>query len=191
MKRGKYETPVAGKKSKFKLTTMLVSLVLVFTLIAGATLAWMQDETDLVKNEFVFVNISCEVEEEFDGTEKSSIKVQNTSDTDAFIRVKLVSYRVNDDGNRIGGTATVSAFTLADGWFEKDGYYYYSTAVEAGAFTPEMLGSPITLVEYDDADGGKQVIEVMAEAIQAGGPEGDDAAAALAWGVTVNGNKIS
>lgn len=191
MKKGKYESAVVRKRKHSKLPVVLVSLILVLGLVVGSTFAYMHDESDKKTNTFQFVEVSCEVEEVFDGQQKTSIKVQNTGDTDAFIRVKLVSYRVNEAGDRIGGTATVPAFTLASGWFQKDGYYYYNTAVEAGAFTPEMLGSPITLVEYDDADGGKQVIEVMAEAIQAGGPEGDDAAAALAWGVTVSGDKIS
>ena len=191
MKKGKYESAVVRKRKHSKLPVVLVSLILVLGLVVGSTFAYMHDESDKKTNTFQFVEVSCEIEEVFDGQQKTSIKVQNTGDTDAFIRVKLVSYRVNEAGDRIGGTATVPAFTLATGWFQKDGYYYYNTAVEAGAFTPEMLGSPITLVEYDDADGGKQVIEVMAEAIQAGGPEGDDAAAALAWGVTVSGDKIS
>lgn len=191
MKKGKYESAVVRKRKHSKLPVVLVSLILVLGLVVGSTFAYMHDESDKKTNTFQFVEVSCEVEEVFDGQQKTSIKVQNTGDTDAFIRVKLVSYRVNEAGDRIGGTATVPAFTLASGWFQKDGYYYYNTAVEAGAFTPEMLGSPITLVEYDDADGGKQVIEVMAEAIQAGGPEGEDAAAALSWGVTVSGDKIS
>lgn len=191
MKKGKYESAVVRKRKHSKLPVVLVSLILVLGLVVGSTFAYMHDESDKKTNTFQFVEVSCEVEEVFDGQQKTSIKVQNTGDTDAFIRVKLVSYRVNEAGDRIGGTATVPAFTLASGWFQKDGYYYYNTAVEAGAFTPEMLGSPITLVEYDDADGGKQVIEVMAEAIQAGGPEGEDAAAALAWDVTVSGDKIS
>lgn len=191
MKKGKYESAVVRKRKHSKLPVVLVSLILVLGLVVGSTFAYMHDESDKKTNTFQFVEVSCEVEEVFDGQQKTSIKVQNTGDTDAFIRVKLVSYRVNEAGDRIGGTATVPAFTLATGWFQKDGYYYYNTAVEAGAFTSEMLGSPITLVEYDDADGGKQVIEVMAEAIQAGGPEGEDAAAALSWGVTVSGDKIS
>ena len=191
MKKGKYESAVVRKRKHSKLPVVLVSLILVLGLVVGSTFAYMHDESDKKTNTFQFVEVSCEVEEVFDGQQKTSIKVQNTGDTDAFIRVKLVSYRVNEAGDRIGGTATVPAFNLATGWFQKDGYYYYNTAVEAGAFTPEMLGSPITLVEYDDADGGKQVIEVMAEAIQAGGPEGEDAAAALSWGVTVSGDKIS
>lgn len=191
MKKGKYESAVVRKRKHSKLPVVLVSLILVLGLVVGSTFAYMHDESGKKTNTFQFVEVSCEIEEVFDGQQKTSIKVQNTGDTDAFIRVKLVSYRVNEAGDRIGGTATVPAFTLAAGWFQKDGYYYYNTAVEAGAFTPEMLGSPITLVEYDDADGGKQVIEVMAEAIQAGGPEGEDAAAALSWGVTVSGDKIS
>lgn len=41
----------------------------------------------------------------------------------------------------------------------------------------------ITLQRYNDADGGKQVIEVMAEAIQADGMVDGEKAVVKAWGV--------
>ena len=82
--------------------------------------------------------------------------------------MKLVTYRVNEKGERIGGTAAIPGFTLGNGWFAKDGFYYYNKPVAPGD-TPatDLIGDKgIKLVEYIDADGGKQVIEVIAEAIQ-------------------------
>lgn len=94
--------------------------------------------------------------------------MKNTSNIDAYIRVKLVTYRVNDKGEKIGGTATIPNFTLGAGWFEKDGFYYYNKTVAQDAKpTTDLIGdSGITLVKYNDADGGRQVVEVIAEAIQ-------------------------
>ena len=82
--------------------------------------------------------------------------------------MKLVTYRVNSDGERIGGTAVIPNFTPGEGWFEKDGFYYYKSPVAPNK-TPatNLIGNDgITLVEYTDADGGRQVIDVIAEAIQ-------------------------
>ena len=60
--------------------------------------------------------MSCTVTEDFDGTTKKNVNVTNTGDIDAYLRVKLVTYRVNDDGQHIGGTAAIPAFTPGDGW---------------------------------------------------------------------------
>ena len=43
---------------------------------------------------------------------KSDVNVKNTGDIDAFIRVKLVTYRTNDAGQHIGGTAALPQFTI-------------------------------------------------------------------------------
>ena len=132
--------------------------------------------------------MACEVTENFDGTTKSNVNVINTGDTEAYIRVKLVTYRVNNAGQHIGGTAEIPTFTLGENWVENGGYYYYTKPVERGQSPAENLTDSMTLTDsYDDADGGKQVIEVMAEAIQAKGVDSTGTPAVkLAWGVSVD-----
>ena len=49
--------------------------------------------------------------ESFDGTTKTNVDVVNDSNITAYIRVKLVTYRVNDAGQHIGGTAAIPSFT--------------------------------------------------------------------------------
>ena len=49
-----------------------------------------------------------------------------------------------------------------------------------------LIGSITLKGSYDDADGGKQVIEVMAEAIQSQ----PDRAVGQAWGVTITEGKV-
>ena len=163
--------------------TLLIALLLFSALAVGGTVAWLTANATPVKNTFTPSQVACSVTEEFDGTTKSKVNVTNTGDTEAYIRVKLVTYRVNEKGQHIGGTATLPSFTRGENWVAFGGYYYYTKPVAAGA-TPAnpLIGTPgIALKEYTDADGGKQVIEVMAEAIQSQPPE----AVTQSWGVTV------
>ena len=165
---------------------LVAALVLILVFAVGATAAYLIARTPATTNTFTPSQVRCSVTEDFDGTTKSNVNVTNTSDIPAYIRVKLVTYRVNEQGQRIGGTAIIPTFTPGDGWFEKDGYYYYESPVAAGAQPATALIDSITLTSYDDTDGGKQVIEVMAEAIQST----PDSAVTGAWGVTVSDGKI-
>lgn len=179
MKFGKRAAHSGAKRS----LVLVVSVLVLLLAVAGGTLAWLTAQTDGVVNTFTPAQVSCEVTEDFNGTTKSNVNVTNKSDISAYIRVKLVTYRVNDAGQHIGGTATIPTFTPGQGWVEHDGYYYYTLPVAAGGKPATNLTNSMTLTgSYNDADGGKQVIEVMAEAIQSV-PE---AAVQAAWGSDFN-----
>lgn len=183
-------TPRRRKRRSKKTGTLLFSLVLLLTMMIGGTLAYLTMKTDPIQNRFTPSQVSCQVTEEFNGTVKSEVNVRNTSDIDAYIRVKLVSYRVNADGKRIGGTAAVPSFNPGTNWVKHtDGYYYYTLPVAPGEKPAyDLIGTAgIPLIEYNnDADGGKQVIEVMAEAIQSGPPS----AVGQSWGVTISQGSV-
>ena len=170
---------------------LLLSFLLIFTVSVGGTLAYLSTQTGPVVNTFMPSHVDCVVEEEFDGTVKKNVNVTNTSDIDAYIRVKLITYRVNEAEEHIGGTSEVPEFTLGTNWVKHtDGYYYYTLPVSAGEKPANDLigGEGITLSSsYNDADGGKQVIEVMAEAIQANPAD----AVGQAWGVTITSNSVT
>lgn len=172
--------PVRRKKHHTgRLTAMVIATALLLALAISGTVAWLTTKGAPITNTFNPSKVACEVTESFDGTVKSSVNVKNTGDIDAYIRVKLVTYRVNDQGQHIGGTATLPNFTLGANWVEFGDYYYYTLPVEAGKTPATNLTDSMTLnSSYDDADGGKQAIDVMAEAIQSV-PE---AAVKAAWG---------
>lgn len=179
-----------AKRKGGKTGALLLSLLLIAALAVSGTVAYLLTETKPVQNTFTPSNVSCMVTEEVTNNVKKNVNVKNTGDTDAYIRVKLVTYRVNKDGQHIGGTATIPDFVPGDGWVlnETDDYYYYTLPVAAGKSpVNSLIGEKgITLQEYtvsaNDPDGGKQVIEVMAEAIQSGPAK----AVQDAWGVTVD-----
>lgn len=172
------------RKRRGRMATVVLSLVLLLALAVGGTVAWLNARTPKVTNTFTPAHVTCEVEEAFDKTTgvKTDVNVKNTSDIDVYIRVKLVTYRTNDAGQHIGGTAELPAFTLGENWVEKDGYYYYTLPVAPGKTPAANLADKMTLTaSYDDADGGKQALDVMAEAIQSTPEE----AVADAWGVRI------
>ena len=162
------------------MAAMILSTVLLLALAIGGTVAWLTANTGNVANTFTPSHVTCEVNESFDGETKSNVNVTNTSDIYAYIRVKLVTYRVNANGDHIGGTASLPTFTLGTGWVEYGDYYYYTKPVAPNQKPETNLTDSMTLIgSYMDTDGGKQAVDVMAEAIQSV-PE--DAVKA-AWGV--------
>lgn len=167
-----------------KMMVLAISIILLLSTAVMGTMMFLVSKTPVVTNTFDPAKVTCEVQEQFDGTVKKDVTAKNTSNIDAYLRIKLVSYRVNTDGERIGGTVVIPNFTPGSGWFEQDGFYYYHKPVAPGEI-PEvkLIGdSGITLVTYTDADGGKQVIEVIAEVIQAK----PTSVVADQWNVTVN-----
>ena len=182
MKFGKKAAHSGAKRS----LVLVVSVLVLLLAVAGGTLAWLTAQ-DSVANTFTPAQVSCEVTEHFNGATKSNVNVINNSNIPAYIRVKLVTYRVNDAGQHIGGTAAIPTFTPGQGWVPHDGYYYYTKPVEPNKKPEADLISSITLESYTDADGGKQVIEVMAEAIQSV----PDTAVKDAWGVTISENYVA
>ena len=189
MYRGRYEgkhrkaaAPAHGKALRTgRLTTMVIATVLLLALAIGGTVAWLTANTGNVANTFTPSHVTCEVNESFDGETKSNVNVTNTSDIYAYIRVKLVTYRVNANGDHIGGTATIPTFEPGVGWKLYNGYYYYTSPVEPGKTTANLINSIELTGSYNDADGGRQAIEVMAEAIQSQPKD----AVESSWNVTV------
>ncbi len=170
MSKTKSKTGLASKIKKWILSLSLPAII-ASALTIGGTLALLLSVSDIKHNEFVPGNVDCEVVETFDGTYKSSIKIQNTGNTDAYIRVNFVSYVQNQDGEILGQSVSVPEFDLGENWsYAADGYYYYKLPVAPGALTGEMLASAMELVQKKDGNGnviGNQVVEVFAEAIQA------------------------
>lgn len=171
-----------------KVIVLAIAVVLLLSATVTGTLMYLVSKTTAVTNTFEPATVTCEVQENFDGTVKKDVTVKNTSNIDAYLRVKLVTYRVNDKGERIGGTAAIPSFTPGEGWFEKDGFYYYNKPVAPNKPpAANLIGNDgITLVKYTDADGGRQVIEVIAEAIQSV----PASVVADNWNVTVDANGV-
>ena len=177
----------ARKRNDRKRIVVIASLILLVTAVIGGTIAFLLTNAGPLTNTFTPSSVSTEITEEFDGKVKSNVNAENTGDTEVYIRIRLVTYRVNDAGERIGGTAEIPEFTPGTDWVKYGEHYYYTLPVAPGQKPATDLIDSIELKEYDDADGGKQVIEVIAEAIQS------DPAAAVndAWGVSISQGSVT
>ena len=140
---------------------MAALIVMIFVAAIGGTVAYLTTSTAPVINTFEPQQVTCDIEEAFDGTTKTSITVKNTCEIPVYIRVALIPYYT--DGNGVAGKPSwTPEFTLNTDWFKgSDGYYYYSKAVAPDTNTPSLTNS-IVLPE-----GG--ALKIAAEAIQAEG----------------------
>ena len=194
------------KKNIKKSAVLLVSLALLLLVTAGATLAYYFTKTGSVTNTFTPSQVACAVVEGTNapvdgdtvdtGDTKEDVKIKNTGDTDAYIRVALVVNWMNDNGNVWGtkpveGTDYNMTLDLANGWSKgSDGYYYYNTKVAKDQLTPILIDEANVLKAGPKGTDGTQYylsIEIVAEAIQA---EGIDASytAQQAWQLAAKAN---
>ena len=154
-------------KQKKIFRVILILALLIAVSLCGTVFAYMFRQTEVTENNFTPAEVSCEVVEVTNNptTEKTSVKIQNTGNIDAYLRVRFVSYWVNDKGEVAPMASKIlDEITIRSGWIQgSDQTYYYSEAVAAGELTPELLAGPIAL---NAEDGYTQVIEVFAEAIQ-------------------------
>lgn len=135
------------KKIFNKELAMILSLSLLLLLVIGTTVAYIYTATNPVKNSFEPSQVACAVVEDdrdpvtgslvyIDGT-KENVKIKNTGDTDAYIRVAVAVNWASEDGTRVwaqkpveGTDYTITYNLSEDGWFNGgDGFYYYSKAV--------------------------------------------------------------
>ena len=168
---------------------LLIASFAVVLILCGTVLAYMFRQTERIDNEFTPAHVSCKVVEEFDGVQKTSIKIKNTGNIDSYLRVRLVSYWVDADGNIAPKPSEMPEIALASGWIKgENNTYYYQQPVAPEQLTETLLSAPIILEEKDE-NGYMQVLDVFAEAIQ----RKPHSAVIGSWGVTIdsNGNIVS
>ncbi len=180
-----------AKKKNNKKLILLISIIAILVLSAGATLAFITTQTDKVDNTFSASSVTCSVvEDDFtaDSTEKTNVKVQNTGDTLAYIRAHIVFCWVDNDGNVSGTPVDASDYELTlgqnTGWTQSsDGYYYYSTAVSPSDLTGTLIAS-CKAASGAAPEGYHLSVEIIADAVQSSPAD----AVNEAWGVTVDAN---
>ena len=171
MYRGKHV-----KRRNTKPGVLLASLVLLIALTVGTTVAFLIDDTNAVENTFQPAQVSCAIQETFDGNEKTDVKVKNTSNIDAFIRAEIIVNWVKaETGNIVPAVPAGYSYTLSLNtvdWTENGGYYYYSGKVAPDAVTKNLITSvlPVYPEGVNIANALYQLqVTILAEAIQADG----------------------
>ena len=177
MYQGKFNNkPVRRRRNGKKSLALMVSLALLLCLVVGGTAAFLTTQSDSVTNSFVAGEVTTYVNEAISGTAKTSVKIKNTGNTDAWIRVAVVVNWKNDKGevyglSPIAGTDYTFA-NEADWKLGSDKFYYYSKAVAPGKETGELLDGNIT-VKADSANNVKANaagyylnVEILASGLQ-------------------------
>ncbi len=195
------------KKRKLSIKAVLPVLAVLAVIFSySLVLALMKKETPKIENEIHLAEVSCKIHEKVNGkateetssevteiTTKNSVTVENTGNIDAYIRVRLVSYYVNENGTPIGESCEVPSFVANSAYWVADtsnDTYYYKTAIAPEEQTENLVASGSTIPLTSKTVGSEtvyQVVEVLAEAVQS---EPDDAAERV-WNVTVSNGTIS
>ena len=162
---------------------VLAALLVLVLGIVGTTLAWLTDKTDALTNNFTYAKVSCKVLETVneDQTQKSDVRIQNTGNTDAYIRVTYVVTIRDDNGNILYDAYETEEFQrymkyLEDwinvyGFWQKgtDDYWYYRLPVPPNEETNNLFRISSISSMYIRINGTlrKTHIEILASAVQA------------------------
>ena len=156
--------------------TLLVSLLLVFGIAVGGTVAFITTQTKEKTNTFTPGEVSCEVTEKFEENVKTDVAVKNTGNTNAYVRATVnITWMKNTDAGDQTVTARVPQkdvdYTITylkdTGWIEgADGYWYYQMPIAPGAVTSILIESCKQLEGANVPDGYHLCVEIVASAIQ-------------------------
>ena len=191
------------RPGRAKALLLIASLVVLLTATVGSTAAWLVSKPAAVENDFVPGKVACQVLEKF-GTEsgayvKRGVRVKNTGNTDAYIRVLLVFTWKDKEGNifsnkpqeGIDYQINMDNMYLTDWIMQKSDagtYYYYKKPVARDAETDVL----IELLRQADGVIGpengtyKLSVDILADAVQADPPQ----AVEESWGVDVENDEI-
>lgn len=155
---------------KRKHLILLVSLVLIFTLAVGGTLAYIATHTSEVINTFTPAKTEVNIDEDFqDETVKSNVKVENTGNIPAYVRAKIVITWKDKDGNVLAQKPADADYTMEfpspSNWVQhSDGYYYYTKVLNPEDKTTNLIDRCVAHTKNGEYD---LSVEILAQSVQA------------------------
>jgi len=173
---GRYRIPVRS-------LILLLTLVLLIGSGIGMTVGFLSTRTEPVQNDFTYGKVSCEVLETF-GKEnnryiKRDVRIKNTGNTSAYIRVLLVFTWKDANGNVYVNKPQINKDyqinpDISNGWSIYQNSigtfsYYYKYPVAAGEETPNLIDSLRQTPGVVGPENGKYAlsVEIVADAVQA------------------------
>ena len=145
-----------SRKPKRSIKPFLIAFcvcILACAAVSGS-LAWLISTPEQVVNSFTPGVVTIPVDEKFDGSTKSNVRIKNTGNVPAYIRVALVPAWVDDEGNIAAKRASLKLNDdcniawgkvgngYEDDWFiGSDGFYYCKTVIEPDGSTPILIKS--------------------------------------------------
>ena len=170
-------------KPNRKAPVALVAILVLLCCAVAGTVAYLVTSTGPVTNTFTPASVTTQVEEEFNGTTKSNVRIKNTGNIDAYIRVAVIVNWADDKGN-VSGTPVKDSDYVMDlnidtgtttnaPWFKgSDGYYYCKTAVKSvkqdtkNCYTPVLIKSCIKATGAQAPAGYDLQVTILADGIQ-------------------------
>ena len=145
MKR-RYHGSRVSKTNRPKHFAGLLALVLILVCTVGGTVAYLVTHTDPVVNTFTPGEVSCQVEEKFEGNNvKTEAVVKNTGNVPAYIRVAVVANTIDAQGNITGMETLPAGWLNTEDWTKSGDFYYYKGVVQPGDVTANLLNADINL----------------------------------------------
>ena len=143
-----------SRKPKRSVKPFLIAFcvcILACAAVSGS-LAWLTSTPEQVVNSFTPGVVTIQVDEKFDGSTKSNVRIKNTGNVPAYIRVALVPAWVDDKGNIAAKPASLKLDCditwgedgngyEADWFIGSDGFYYCKTVIEPDGSTPILIKS--------------------------------------------------
>lgn len=173
------KTPRANRR---KLLIAAAALCAVLCASVGLTAAFLVSRPAPVENDFTTGKVACKVveslSEESGTTVKRNVRIENTGNTSAYIRVLLIFTWKDADGNVFVNPPEATTeyeinLMLSNGWIMAPGesvtYLYYKLPVAPGAQTLDLIDSVRPLPNVADPQDGtyKLSVEILADAVQA------------------------
>lgn len=169
-----------------KTMLVLAMVMLVLACAVGGTIAFLIDTTDTVTNTFTPARVTCQVVEgEFEdrvSTTKENVQIQNTGNTDAWIRATVVANWVDRNG-KIVAPCEVNLGEVS-GWTAVGGYYYYNQIVPPTDKTSYLITS---YKPTGGPEGAHLEMTIVCQAVQSN--LGNTADAAFTNAAARNGNQ--
>ena len=182
-----------------KKTLILLTALVVLCLLMAGTLAYFTQE-EIAHNVITSGAIDIELiekaikdgkEVDFEDVEgimpgmdiSKIVKIENTGDSDAFVRIKLGYKVVLADGTEVEPDESLVKIDFDDAnWTWTDGnIWYYNKPLKSGETTPPLFTTvAFSTAIGNDYQGAKFTIDVSAQAVQAAN-NGTDPAAAAGW----------
>lgn len=163
------------KSRTSKSVAILVSLAMLLCISVGGTVAFLVSSDGPLYNLFNPSEVTTKVVEDIttDPTKKQDVKIQNTGDTDAWIRAAVVVTWQDEDGNVYGQAPKEGIdyhLELPVEWdwicsiYTK--FYYYSDSVPAGGTTSNLIEACYLDEDANVPDGYYLNVEIVASGIQ-------------------------
>ncbi|MGN1399071.1 MAG: hypothetical protein ACI4WG_03625 [Erysipelotrichaceae bacterium] len=187
-----YQKKLKLLQSKQSLAIKLViCLILLLFISVGGTVAFISTHTSEIQNTFTDSVVKCEVDETFENNVKSDVRIKNTGDTQAYIRVYVNINWANSSGEiasitPVEDTDYKITYASSDWLTDSSGYWYYTLPVDPNDYTAVLVESCQLLDSANAPSGYYLSVEIVCSAIQSTPTN----VVEDNWNVQLSGNEI-